>query len=570
MTLTPRKRTRAPVNVLNHVEFPPIIIEGIAFYIRVSTSEQAELGFSIEAQLEELRRRARAEHKVVFKEYVDAGISGKSMGKRPALQDMLQDIESGKIREVWVWRLDRLSRKLADITFLTETFNRHDVIFRSVTEKEFDMSTASGRMTMHMMGSIAEYQRSIIVENVKMGMKQRAREGKWNGGQVLGYDGVEVSSGKQVEIVLKPNSMEAEVVRKIFHLYAEGQGLRSIANQMNREGHRTKPGNFFSSVAIKTIINNPVYIGKIRYNVREDWSEKRRKGINPNPMIEDGIHEPIISMELWDVVQALFQKKSFSPPRTFDGTYPLVGLMRCPQCGATLGAHRVCDTLKDGRKVVRRYYVCTAFRNGGRRVCSSNSVKADDVERYVFDRLAEVVQRPKIVEDVVRKLNKDRTVNVVPLQKEQEAIDKEIAAIDAQRKKYFKLYERDGVDEGLLIERLSEFKEQNERLLERKTDVEQRLMECASDPIPVKQVQQLLGQFHSLLHSSPPETQKTLFQSVIRQIRFGVPKDMRTIELEFNPQVQQHFFELAPSAETAEGAFAVHRQKSPSRYTIII
>lgn len=143
------------------------------------------------------------------------------------------------------------------------------------------------------------------------------------------------------------------------------------------------------------------------------------------------------------------------------------------------------------------------------------------------------------VEDIVRKLNKDRTINVVPLQKEQEAIDKEIAAIDAQHKKYFKLYERDGVDEGLLIERLSEFKEQNERLLERKTDVEQRLMDCASDPIPVKLVQQLLGQFHSLLHSSPPETQKTLFQSVIQQIHYGVPKDMRSIELEFNPQVQQ-------------------------------
>lgn len=80
----------------------------------------------------------------------------------------------------------------------------------------------------------------------------------------------------------------------------------------------------------------------------------------------------------------------------------------------------------------------------------------------------------------------------------------------------------------------------------------------------------MLGQFYSLLHSSPPETQKALFQSVIRQIHFGVPKDMRSIELEFNPQVQQHFFELAPSAEMAEGAFAVNRQKSPSRYIIII
>ncbi|OBZ08331.1 hypothetical protein A8L34_23720 [Bacillus sp. FJAT-27264] len=530
MNLTPLKRGRTPVNVLHNVDSTPLITDGITFYIRVSTTKQAELGFSIEAQLEELRKCARAEHKVVFKEYVDAAISGKSMDKRPAFQELLKDIESGIIREVWVWRLDRLSRKLADITFLTETFHRNNVLFRSITEKQFDMTTASGRMHMHMMGSFAEYQRSMIVENVKMGMKQRAREGKWNGGQVLGYDGVEITSGKQTE-----------VVRKIFHLYAEGRGLRSIANQMNHEGYQTKPGNHFTSVAIKTIINNSVYIGKIRYNVREDWSEKRRKGINPNPIIEDGIHEPIISTELWEVVQTFFQKKSYSPPRTFDGTYPLVGLMRCPQCGAALAAHRVCDTLKDGRKVVRRYYVCSAFQNGGRWVCSSNSVKADDAEQYVFDRLAEVVQKPKIVEDVVRKMNKDRTVNVVPLQKEREGIDKELAAVNAQRKKYFKLYERDGVDESLLIERLSEFKEQNERLLERKTSVEQRLMECASDPIPVKQVQQLLGQFHSLLLSSLPETQKTLFQSVIKQIHFSVPTDMRSIELEFNPQVQQHF-----------------------------
>lgn len=72
-------------------------------------------------------------------------------------------------------------------------------------------------------------------------------------------------------------------------------------------------------------------------------------------------------------------------------------------------------------------------------------------------------------------------------------------------------------------------------------------MECASDPIPVKLVQQLLGHFHSPLHSSPPETQKTLFQTIIRQIHFGIQKDMRSIELEFNLQVQQHFFKLAPS-----------------------
>ncbi|WP_169507560.1 zinc ribbon domain-containing protein [Paenibacillus harenae] len=80
----------------------------------------------------------------------------------------------------------------------------------------------------------------------------------------------------------------------------------------------------------------------------------------------------------------MFAKKSFSPSRVFEGTYPLTGFLRCPQCGTTLGAHRVRDTLKDGTVVNRRYYVCNSFRNRGSRVCSSNSVRADMVESFVF------------------------------------------------------------------------------------------------------------------------------------------------------------------------------------------
>jgi site-specific DNA recombinase len=108
-------------------------------------------------------------------------------------------------------------------------------------------------------------------------------------------------------------------------------------------------------------------------------------------------------------------KETFSPSRVFDGTYPLTGLLRCPQCGTTLGAHRVRDTLKDGTVVNRRYYVCNNFRNRGSRVCGSNSVRADMVESFVFERLSEAVQKPKVLEDVVKKINIDRTKNVARL-----------------------------------------------------------------------------------------------------------------------------------------------------------
>ena len=401
MTLTMRK----PPNDALRNKVPDVPV--VAGYGRVSTEEQAEHGYSIEAQLEALKSLSKSEHKV-FREYVDAGVSGKTIEKRPALLELLKDVESGKIQEVWVWKTDRLSRKLADLLYIMEVFKRHDVTFRSISEKEFDQTNPASNAMMQMMGVMAEFQRNIIVENVKMGMKQRARNGKWNGGQVLGYDVVEVPAGKSKESLLRVNPIESELVRKIFRMYASGQGLRSIANQLNQEGFKTKPGNAFSSVAVKTIINNPVYVGKIRYNVRENWSEKRRKGTNPNPIVVDGEHDSIITQDLWETVQALFSKKSFSPPRVFSGTFPLTGLLRCPQCGTTLGAHRIRDTLKDGTVVVRRYYVCNNFRNRGSRVCSSNSVRADMVESFVFERLAEVVKKPKLLEDIVAKLNKDQ------------------------------------------------------------------------------------------------------------------------------------------------------------------
>lgn len=90
----------------------PIVV---GIYGRVSTEEQAEQGYSIEAQVETLRALCKSEHKVVYKEYIDAGISGKSIDKRPAIKELLRDVESGLISELLVWKLDRISRKMSDL-----------------------------------------------------------------------------------------------------------------------------------------------------------------------------------------------------------------------------------------------------------------------------------------------------------------------------------------------------------------------------------------------------------------------------------------------------------------------
>lgn len=545
-------------------------VQYVGIYARVSTEEQAEQGYSIEAQITTLRNLCKAEQKIVFKEYVDAGISGKTIEKRPAMKQLLRDVEEGKIQEVLVWKLDRISRKMSDLLQIVEHLNRNNVKFRSYSEKDFDTETASGKLNIQMLGVIAEFQRNTIVENVKMGMKQRARKGKWNGGTVLGYDVVEVESGRGKDSVLKINHIEAELVRKIFRMYGSGQGLRSIANQLNAEGFKTKPGNAFSSVAVKTIINNPVYIGKIRYNVRENWNEKRRKGTNKDPIVVDGEQEPIISQELWDAVQKFYKKKAVSAPRKFDGIYLLTGLMRCPQCGATLVAHRINDTLKSGEKVVRRYYICSNFRNKGSRVCNSNSVRADFAENYVIERIAAVVQTPKLLDDIVVSLNKSRSKSVAPLQKELAAIERELKTLDSQKQRYFALYESDTIDNDMLVERINELKSKYDVLANRKSEAERQLDENQAEPIPLQFVRKALSDFNGLLQTSPVETQKTLIQTIVKQIAIQQGQKLRGIELEFDETLQQCLVVAAPSTDKVDGAFSLSRRKYPSLLTIVI
>ncbi len=147
------------------------------------------------------------------------------------------------------------------------------------------------------------------------------------------------------------------------------------------------------------ILDNPIYIGQIRYDVHQDWSRRLGKGTNKEPILIPGHHEAIIDEQLWAKVRSLRDAKKSRPSRIFAGEYLLTGLMRCPQCGATMVASRTKNRLKGGQVNVRRYYVCGAFRSKGASVCKSNGVNADKVETHVLNKLREVVLKPKVLKD---------------------------------------------------------------------------------------------------------------------------------------------------------------------------
>ncbi|WP_250886815.1 recombinase family protein [Bacillus sp. SM2101] len=178
---------------------------------------------------------------------------------------MILDVEKDKFQAVLGWKISRLSRNMLDTHVLLDKFEEFDVKFISYSEN-FDPGSPIGRLVIQRTASIAEMERNTLSENVKLGMTQRAKEGSWNGGVVFGYDSIEK------ELIVNP--IEAEIVQLIFTLYIEGKGLKAIANHLNKAGNRTKRSKHFSINSIATILDNPIYNGKIPWLQVEKWDKR--------------------------------------------------------------------------------------------------------------------------------------------------------------------------------------------------------------------------------------------------------------------------------------------------------
>lgn len=538
----------------------------VAIYARVSTEEQAEHGYSIDAQLETLRNYCKMHGKLLTKEYVDRGVSGKSINGRYELQRMLRDAKNHEFDEVVVWKISRLARKTIDLLRIVEELSKYNISFRSFSEN-FETETPMGKFALQMMGAVGELERNTIVDNVRMGMKQRAREGKWNGGVVLGYKSISVDAkgkrSKETKLVIVDE--EAVIIRKIFELYASGKGLKAIANQINYEGYKTKKGNTFGTDSVKQILLNPIYIGEIRFNRFEEWNERRRKGKNENFIQEQGNHQPIISLELWDKVQAIQQKKSHTSIRNFDGKFLLTGLMKCPKCGASMVASRTKSKLKDGTIVIRRYYSCGAFRSKGSSVCNANSVRADYAEQHVMERLTEVVNEKSILKDIIAATNKRKKESIKPMRQELSAIEKRIEQFESKRKKYFALYEDDFIEKEMFSSRLHELQEEQEKLSIRKSEILYKLDDESQKPLSYEYVKSIMKNLKDLLLAVSTEQKKILLHLFIKEIKVNIKKEIEYMGFHFNEYNQKQFLQNPSSIiELDEGFFINSGQRVQS------
>jgi DNA invertase Pin-like site-specific DNA recombinase len=360
-----------------------------AIYTRKSCEDGLEQDFnSLDAQRlsgeNYIASQTHENWRLISKHYDDGGFSGGNMD-RPALQMLFEDIESGLIDMVVVYKIDRLSRSLLDFAKIIELFEKHNVSFVSVTQA-FNTSTSSGKLMLNMLLSFAQYERELTGERIRDKFASSLKKGMWMGGVVmLGYE------VKDRKLII--NEEETKIIRFIYKEFLESESYCRLAQHLNRLGCRTRVrpqkngktigGQSFEPKAVERILKNPYYKGCVVH-----------KG-NVYP----GEHEAIIDETTWNRVQEIFAKHSnanVNKRKTklrYLGGALLTGLIRCASCNCLMkssSSRKNCNT---------KYFYYTCYNHAKYKNCRAiyKNVPAEPLERGIVEEILRILKSPEIV-----------------------------------------------------------------------------------------------------------------------------------------------------------------------------
>ncbi|WP_321004676.1 recombinase family protein [Eisenbergiella porci] len=453
-------------------------------YKRVSTSMQVD-GYSLDAQEERITKYAEAFDFEIVGKYEDAGKSGKSIEGRAEFKKMLEDIESNKdgVSYVLVFKLSRFGRNAADVLSTLQFMQDYGVNLICV-EDGIDSSKDAGKLMISVLSAVAEIERENILVQTMEGRRQKAREGKWNGG--FAPYGYTLNNGK-----LEIEESEAEAIRLIFDKYANtDMGANGIAKYLGQQGIMKKERQngkspLFSSSLIRQILDNPVYNGKIAYGRRrnEKISGSRQYHIvkQDDYMVFDGIHEAIIDDDTWEKVQ---EKRKMQAKRyehvnkgRDEKIHLLSGLLRCPMCGAGMYGNKSIKK-KNGKHYKDYFYYGCKHRNmmQGHRCTYNKQLQEEKLDSAVAEVISKLVSNPKFADMMKKKIN---------IKTDTSEVDKEIANYQKQLSQYIgtkRSLENQidclNYDDRHYERKLSDLQDRLDKMYDNIDDVEHSLKDC--------------------------------------------------------------------------------------------
>lgn len=224
-------------------------------YGRVSTTEQAEEGISLDVQRDRIQAYAKAKDLQLVDILLDEGLSGKNL-KRPGITKILEMAKNNEIDAIIVIRIDRLARKAFDFLGVIETFREHDVDFHSITES-LDSNTAAGKLVMGILAQVAEYERELIRERILEALARKKRRGERLGTTPLGFKTVKNPNGGPGTLVTDPK--EIEIIKKVKKARESGWSYPRICRYLTNNGYKTKRNKRWYPSTVRDIVKNPKF-----------------------------------------------------------------------------------------------------------------------------------------------------------------------------------------------------------------------------------------------------------------------------------------------------------------------
>jgi len=355
-----------------------------AVYCRVSSDERLEQSFnSIDAQKEAghafIKSQAHAGWIAVADDYDDGGFSGGNMD-RPALRRLMADIQMGKVDIVVVYKIDRLSRSLADFARMVDVFERHRISFSAVTQ-QINSATSLGRLMLNVLLSFAQFEREVTGERIRDKIAASKAKGLWMGGPLpLGYD----VDNRQLVI----NEFEAKLVRRIFDDFVRLRSATLMIKAFSAQGVLTKGGRPFTKQAIYKMLHNRMYLGEIVHKGQSF----------------PGQHQPIVTQDQWDAVHALIATDGFERRRDTNDRQRAPVLLR----GLLFSSdgERLVPSYTVKKDKTYRYYTPIKYRRFGAWASHHGPLPAAPIEELVIQQVVAALSAPHIVQLVWARMQK--------------------------------------------------------------------------------------------------------------------------------------------------------------------
>ena len=506
----------------------------VYIYTRVSTTMQID-GYSLDAQKARMKAYADFNDYQIVGEYEDAGKSGKSIEGRASFCRMMEDIKSGKdgVAYVLVFKLSRFGRNAADVLSTLQVMQDFGVNLICV-EDGIDSSKDAGKLMISVLSAVAEIERENIRVQTMEGRIQKAREGRWNGGFApYGY--------RLVDGVLQINEDEAPAIRTIFEQYVNTDtGANGLSKYLETHGFQklarqngTSP--LFSATLIRAILKNPVYCGKIAFGRRKlekihGTRNEYHQVPQENYLLVDGLHEGIVSEELWNTAQVklLAQSKRYEPVNRSktEQAHLLSALVKCPVCGAGMYSNKCTKRKKDGTPYKSfSYYSCKHRKMQRGQKCNFNKqIQEEVLDNAVVEVIIKLVSNPKFAAMMQEKINSKVDTT---------AIEQEIAAAEKMLRQYYSVKSKimeeidtlDPDDRHYII-RKSDLDERLYRMYDKIEEAENNLMDARAkkqaieaDKITGDNIYKVLICFEKLYNVMNPIERKKLMEHLISEIQ---------------------------------------------------